>query len=62
MQKRAFVDIAILGIVLKFRYEANIFVGAVSGGMVIGGDKQIDEGIPVGPGGPFRMEFRAEIE
>jgi hypothetical protein len=46
----------------KFRYEANIFVGAVSGGMVIGGDKQIDEGIPVGPGGPFRMEFRAEIE
>jgi hypothetical protein len=46
----------------KFRYEANIYVGAVSGGTVIGGDNQIDEGIPVGPGGPFRMEFRAEIE
>lgn len=45
-----------------FRYEANIFAGAVSGGMVVGGDRQVDEGIPIGPGGPFRMEFRAENE
>lgn len=41
----------------KFRYEATIFVGTFTGGMMIGGDSSVDEGIPVGPGGPFRVEF-----
>ena len=46
----------------RFRYEANIYVGTMSGGMMIGGENQIDEGILVGPGGPFRLEFRDEAE
>ncbi len=46
----------------QFRYEANIFVGTYSSGMMIGGDNQIDEGIPIGPGGPFRLEFIEDAE
>jgi len=46
----------------QFRYEANIFVGTYSSGVMIGGENQIDEGIPIGPGGPFRLEFKEEAK
>lgn len=46
----------------KFRYEATIFVGTYTSGMMIGGDSSIDEGIPIGPGGPFRLEFVVSLE
>ncbi len=41
-------------------YDATMHYGAMVGAVPVTGSKKGDYDIPIGPGGPFRIEFQSE--
>lgn len=41
-------------------YDATMHYGTMVGAVPVTGSKKSDYGIPIGPGGPFRVEFKSE--